>query len=68
MTFTEIERAREAHRITQVELCRHAGVHPMTYYRLKTSDGAGRVQTINRLSDALERLIACRREAIDATL
>ena len=59
MLFSDIEAKRAKAAIEQGALCRRAGVHFMTYSRLKNRPGkAGPTErTLRRLTDALDAMI-----------
>jgi predicted transcriptional regulator len=59
MQFSEIEQRRSAVGIEQKALCKKAGVHQMTYSRLKTRPEFGTTEkTLTKLETALDALVA----------
>ena len=56
LSFEKIEEKRSAAEIRQNALCEEAKISETTYSRIK-KNGGGRVETISRLSGALNRLI-----------
>lgn len=50
-------------KISQRALCEAAGVHPTTYSAIKHERSGGQARTIQKLSDALDALIAERAAA-----
>lgn len=69
MQFSDIEQRRSAVGIEQKALCKRAGVHQMTYSRLKTRpDEFGTTETtLKKLETALEALVAERLRKLTET-
>ncbi len=66
MQFSDIEQRRSAVGIEQKVLCKKAGVHQMTYSRLKTRPGefGTTEKTLTKLEAALDTLVAERMRAL----
>lgn len=56
LTMSQIEAARDRARLTQVELCREAGINPHTYSRAKQPGANTTVNTLTKLAQALETI------------
>ena len=69
MLFSDIEAKRAKAAIEQGALCRRAGVHFMTYSRLKNRPGkAGPTErTLRRLTDALDAMTSPRTTGVAPT-
>lgn len=70
MQFSDIEQRRSAVGIEQKALCKRAGVHQMTYSRLKTRprEFGTTERTLTKLETALEDLIAERMRKLSETV
>lgn len=64
--FSDIEERRLLAGIDQRALCQRAGVHETTYTARKNGRRTLSERTINKLGEALEAMIAERREALDS--
>ncbi len=64
--FSDIEERRLLAGIDQRALCHRAGVHETTYTARKNGRRTLSERTINKLNEALEAMIAERREALDS--
>lgn len=57
-TFEEIDRLREAARLTRGALCERAGVNTETWRRTARGRTEPNTRTLRRLSEALDQLVA----------
>ncbi len=66
LDFVDIDIRREVARIEQKELCERAGVHFMTYSRLKNRPGVlgASSRTLKKLKTALDQLVEERVKAL----